>query len=78
DKFITISFVEKAGDKLITKGTYAKMARGEMVRYMAEMHSKDPEDIKTFDRLGYVFREDLSSETEYVFERREQDFSTAD
>ena len=71
DKFITISFVEKAGDKLITKGTYAKMARGEMVRYMAEMHSKDPEDIKTFDRLGYVFREDLSSETEYVFERRE-------
>ena len=71
DKFITISFVEKSGDKLITKGTYAKMARGEMVRYMAEMHSKDPEDIKTFDRLGYVFREELSSETEHVFERRE-------
>ena len=27
---------ELSGGKLVTKGTYAKMARGEMVRYMAE------------------------------------------
>jgi cytoplasmic iron level regulating protein YaaA (DUF328/UPF0246 family) len=55
---------------LVTKGTYAKMARGEMVRYMAEKLMEDPLDIKKFDRLGYGFREDLSSELEYVFERK--------
>ena len=69
DRYITITFCEQSKGKLVTKGTYAKMARGEMVRYMAENHIEDPEEIKGFDHLGYVFREDLSSDTEYVFER---------
>ena len=56
--------------KLVTKGTYAKMARGEMVRFMAENRIENPEDIKKFDRLGYSFRSDLSSDAEYVFERK--------
>ena len=59
-----------SGDKLVTKGTYAKMARGEMVRYMAEKEIENPADVQTFDRLGYNFRRDLSSEIEYVFERK--------
>ena len=46
DKYITISFCEQAGNKLVTKGTYAKMARGEMVRFMAEnlslIHISEP------------------------------------
>lgn len=67
DRYITIKFCEQSGDKLVTKGTYAKMARGEMVRFMAEKNIEDPEEIKKFDRLGYVFREDLSSDSEYVF-----------
>ena len=29
-----------------------------------------PEEIRKFDRLGYTFRRDLSSESEYVFERK--------
>lgn len=70
DQFITITFCEMAGNKLVTKGTYAKMARGEMVRYMAEENIEDPEDIKHFNRLGYIYRDDLSSELEYVFERK--------
>lgn len=57
------------GDKLITKGTYAKMARGEMVRYMAENHIEKPEDIRSFNRLGYVFIDKISSGNEYIFER---------
>lgn len=69
DTYITVTFYEASGNKLVTKGTYAKMARGEMVRYMAEMQIKDPNEIKKFDRLGYVYREDLSTELEYVFER---------
>ena len=70
DTYITISFCELSGEKLVTKGTYAKMARGEMVRFMAENRIEDPEEIKTFDRLGYAYRDDLSSETEYIFERK--------
>ena len=70
DNYITITFCELSGDKLITKGTYAKMARGEMVRYMAERNIENPTEIRKFDRLGYIFRGDLSSEAEYVFERR--------
>ncbi|MDD6038335.1 MAG: peroxide stress protein YaaA [bacterium] len=69
DRYITITFCEKSGDKLVTKGTYAKMARGEMVRYMAEHQIEDPIEIRQFDRLGYVYRSDLSSDKEYVFER---------
>jgi len=70
DKYLTITFCELSGDKLVTKGTYAKMARGEMVRYMAEKRIEDPVQIREFDRLGYRYREDLSSESEYVFERQ--------
>lgn len=69
DTYITVTFCEKSGGKFVTKGTYAKMARGEMVRYMAEMQIEKPEDIRKFNRLGYVFRADMSSDTEYVFER---------
>ena len=70
DKYITVTFCEQSGDKLVTKGTYAKMARGEMVRYMAEKEIENLADVQTFDRLGYNFRRDLSSEIEYVFERK--------
>ena len=69
DRYLTITFCEKSGERLVTKGTYAKMARGEMVRFMAENRIEDPEEIRRFDRLGYVFRAELSSDTEYVFER---------
>ena len=70
DQYITVTFCERSGDKLVTKGTYAKMARGEMVRYMAEKEIENPTDIQKFDRLGYTFRADLSSESGYVFERK--------
>ena len=69
DTYITITFCELSEGKMVTKGTYAKMARGEMVRYMAENNIENPEDIKHFNRMGYRFRDDLSSDTEYVFER---------
>ena len=69
DRYLTITFCEKSGNKLVTKGTYAKMARGEMVRYMAEHQIEGPIEIRKLDRLGYVFRADLSSDKEYIFER---------
>lgn len=70
DRFITCDFVEEVAGKLVTKGTYAKMVRGEMVRYMAENNIKEPEEIKNFRGLDYIFREDLSNADKFVFERR--------
>ena len=64
DRYITVTFCELAG------GTYAKMARGEMVRFMAENEIENPVEIQKFDRLGYSFRSDLSSDSEFVFERK--------
>ena len=69
DRYITVTFCEKMNGKLVTKGTYAKMARGDMVRFMAENSIEDPEDIKRYNRLNYVLREDLTKDTEYIFER---------
>lgn len=53
--------------KVIEKGTLAKMARGEMVRFMAENKVTEPKDIKTFDRLGYEYKTGLSDDNNYVF-----------
>lgn len=69
DYYVTVVFGEKEKGKFVTKGTYAKMARGEMVRYMAEHQIENPEGIRSFDRLGYAYRESLSSSTQIVFER---------
>ena len=43
------------------------MARGYMVRYMAENNVQDIEGIKSFDSMGYSFNRDLSSDDEFVF-----------
>ena len=71
DTYITCTVCARSGGKMVTKGTYAKMARGEMVRFMAEHQIEAPDGIRNFDRLGYRYRDDLSSETEYVFERQQ-------
>ena len=67
DIYITCVFGEISGGKIVQKGVYAKMARGEMVRFMAEKQIKDPDEVKMFDRLGYKFRADLSDERTFVF-----------
>lgn len=67
DIYITCVFGESSGGKIVQKGVYAKMARGEMVRFMAEKQIKAPDEVKKFNRLGYVFRADLSDERTFVF-----------
>lgn len=67
DIFITFVFGEWQDGKVIQKGTLAKMARGEMVRFLAEENVETLEDIKSFQGLSYRFHEELSSEREYVF-----------
>ena len=70
-QFITCLFCERKNDSLIEKGTLCKMARGEMVRYMAEHRIEDPEKIKAFDRLGYRFAQSESNQTTYTFIKEE-------
>lgn len=53
--YVTIIFGEEENGKLIEKGVYVKMARGTMVRYMAENNITDIEQIKEFQELNYVF-----------------------
>lgn len=69
-RIVTCVFGEERNGKVIEKGTMCKMARGEMVRYMAEQRIGDPEQMKGFNRLGYVFAEDLSDEKSFVFLRQ--------
>ena len=53
--------------KLKEKGVKCKMARGEIVRYMAENNVQSPEELKKFRRQGYAYRDDLSSDDRFVF-----------
>ncbi len=64
---ITCIFGEPANGKVKMKGTQAKIARGEMVRWMSEKNIEKAEDIREFKELGYRFRSDLSTQDEYVF-----------
>ncbi len=73
DTYITCIFGELSGGRIVQKGTYAKMARGEMVRFMAEYAIEDRAGLEAFDRLQYVYREELSSEKEYVFVRQNRE-----
>ncbi|MBR2533013.1 MAG: peroxide stress protein YaaA, partial [Lachnospiraceae bacterium] len=72
DRYITCVFGEQENGKIVQKGVYAKMARGEMVRYMAGIHAEEPERIRDFNWSGYRFDEDRSTETEYVFVRQDR------
>lgn len=67
DTFITCIFGEYVNGKVQQKGTYAKMARGEMVRFLAEHKIEDPAEMKAFRRLGYAFQKELSDKEKYVF-----------
>jgi hypothetical protein len=51
-RFITCVFGEEKEGKIIEKGTLCKMARGEMVRFLAEQAAQSPEILKAFDRMG--------------------------
>ena len=66
-RFLTVVFGEHIGVKTVEKGTMCKMARGEMVRYMAENHIEQPEQMRSFDRLGYRFCAEESDENTYTF-----------
>ena len=72
DRYISCNFYEEVQGKPVQKGVYCKMARGEMVRFMAENRIEESEEIKQFSVMGYRFSEELSSEKEYVYVRKQE------
>ncbi|MEE1228547.1 MAG: peroxide stress protein YaaA [Lachnospiraceae bacterium] len=72
DHYVTCIFGEYSDSentKIVQKGVYAKMARGDMVRYMAENQIEELSEIKAYDRLGFRFSEEESDANNYVFLR---------
>jgi len=59
----------KRGGRIVEKGTMCKMARGEMVRFLAEKGIEDPGQLRAFDRLNYRFLPERSGADKYVFVR---------
>ena len=66
-RFVTCAFGELKDGKIIEKGTKCKMARGQMVRWLAESNITAAVDIQAFDQLGYRFQTELSTEDYQVF-----------
>lgn len=79
DRWLSCVFAEQKDGKLVQKATLAKMARGEMTRYLAETlsHRKELDGtmqvgelmtaVKNFNRLGFSWSEAHSTERELVF-----------
>lgn len=72
DRMISCIFAEEVEGKLKQKATLAKMARGEMVRFMAEHNITDPEALKRFDALGFQFDPEASEKNVYVYRKKEK------
>lgn len=69
DRCITCVFGELSGGRVVQKGVYAKMARGEMVRHLATVRAEEPEQMRAFAWSGYGFDESRSTNSTYVFLR---------
>lgn len=59
-QYVTCVFGELTDGRVKTKGTLAKMARGEMVRWMANEGVSSREELEQFRGLGYCFAPDYS------------------
>jgi len=66
----------KGREKIIVKGTLAKMARGEMVRFMAMHQVEDVEELKKFQALGFTFDKVRSTPEKFVFMNGASDATT--
>lgn len=66
-RWVKAVFGQMTGGRVVEKGVYVKMARGELVRWMSERAVEDPEEIRRFDGLGYRYEAGLSDAGTYVF-----------
>lgn len=73
DRIVRCMFGSLIDGKVREKGVYVKMARGEMVRYLASQNAENFEDVKKFDGLGFHFSPEHSDEKTYVFLKEEEE-----
>ncbi|WP_435254633.1 peroxide stress protein YaaA [Tenacibaculum sp. A30] len=66
---ITPVFKDFKNGQYKTIMTFAKKARGLMVRYIIDNNIETLEELKGFDVEGYGFSQEMSTETELVFTR---------
>lgn len=66
-RFLTCTFGERKDGRIVEKGTMCKMARGQMVRWLAENNITEPGDVRAFAELGYRFSPAHSAENNAVF-----------
>lgn len=66
-QILDFEFFEKVDGKLKKHSTISKKARGMMLNFMTKNKIENIEDIKKFDKYGYVFIEEMSSKNKYVF-----------
>lgn len=66
-RMVTVVFGQHIGGRIVEKGTLCKMARGEMVRYLARCGATRAEDMCGFAELGYRFSAADSTDHTYVF-----------
>ena len=69
-RYVTCIFGSLKDGKIKVKGTEAKMARGEMVRWLSEQQIEEPEDVREFDGLGFSYCAERSAKGEYVFVKK--------
>lgn len=70
-RVVTCVFGELREGRVVEKGTLCKMARGEMVRWMAEHNIHQAEELQAFDQLDYTFFPVYSNPQHYVFLKEE-------
>jgi hypothetical protein len=66
---LTCRFLEEQGGEARILSFYAKKARGLMARYAIDNRIEKAADLKAFDRDGYRFVKDLSTDDEFTFAR---------
>lgn len=70
-RVLECSFVQQKKGKLVEQSTACKMARGEMVRFMAENRITAPRELQAFSRQDYRYSPEHSTEEKFVFIKEE-------
>lgn len=70
-KVIQIDFKDWQKNQFKIVGLFAKKARGMMARFIIKNQIQHPEALKAFNEAGYAFVPEHSSDTHYIFQRKQ-------
>lgn len=67
EKFITFRFGFNIQDRVVERGTMCKMARGALVKFIADHKINDVNMLKEFNEFGFVYSKTHSLKDNFVF-----------